>query len=545
MKYQHLNLLNQIYVPDGLDSRVPLIMCPREEIACPYKLLACTTKNVNWDPIYIHDIPMHRTWITWRKSFHNGRVTTTGFYVCTENPEMFQTIPLDASSTEMYQWLTKWSKTYFVITCPVFVHHTSHGHEMFGVGNTYPTFNMPLLPLMDLSEQLITIQAYTLGTALTLAIALQRTGYWSHHDLYDVLERTFLCEYMSYTQPVPIPYIPFFVDHIVPHICDHAKYYAVMGKHAAHKSLYQLLDTVDDPEFGPSYLEQVVHMQSDIVISTNPVVATFPYHKPGPHTIPILFHSMNDDEDEEEVDITSYDLFGFFQSIVRNKRTWKWWLHNRQQVWSLIFRHQQGTLCEQMQHVFKCLFQLYATGKKQNMAYSRVRALWKDLLSQVHTDDIQKWFHKHVLVCWLIHHLQQRQTDVHMHNIHCPYAFLKDMEQLHRISIHHVYSSNVLTTYGNIVNSVLDQFGIQYETRVNNVFRVELTLSMLLSSFSVNTSYSIWKKQIDKRAAWRLHVLHQAFMVPTIPRLDENEGATIHMIMDDFYRTHPEQLYII
>ncbi len=540
MKHRHLNLLNQIYVPKGLDSHVPLPMCPREEIACPYKLLACTLENISWDPIELHDIPMQRTWITWRKSFYEGQVTTLGFYVCVEDPAMFQTIPIHGTSAEMHAWLTRWRKQYFIITCPVFMDHHQHGHEMFGVGNTYGAFNAPFFPLVDLCHQLITIHSYTIGNALTLALALHRTGYWSHHDLYDALERAFLCEYMPYIQPVPIPYIPFFVDHVVPHICDHAKYYAVMGKDPAHSSIYHLLSTVDEPDAEPPYIEQVHIMAQETSLITNPVVASFPFHKPGPNTIRTMFYTPSMDDD----DVACYDLVGFFQSMVRNKRAWKWWIAHRRAIWNLIFERQEGTMNEKIQYILQALFHIYDTGSKKTLAYSRVRALWKDLCMQIHTEDIQKWFHRHVQICWLVHHLQQRDVEVRMQVFHCPVAFLKDLETFHQIDICSICGSNILTSYGPIVSMILQEHGISFHEHTQNVYRVQISLSTLMNTFG-DTSYNIWKKQLDKRAAWRLHVLKQAFMVPTIPRLDENHGATIHLIMDDFYRNHPQQLYVL
>lgn len=525
-------------------KRMPFDICPREEIAAPYKLLAVAqTRPQDWDEFEIHGHSYMRVWIQMRTPYPSvsRKVRSHGFYCATQDPAMFATL-LDVEDTHdsMLDWLLRYAKTPAIITTPLFSYRTKYQDVMYHISNTFPQRVFVNGEHTDLTQQMLDHNAYTICNGLTLAIAMHRLGFWSSYAFQVAFMDWLREEDTIYTDITP-DIQDLLVQHTLPHICDHPYYYAVMGSCKANINVIKMLHSSYD------VYEPFMQLQDEtVMVVTNATLQMMPY-APMDVFDYVTHHSLKDEElDDNNVAVNKTDLGGLMHALFTQKGIWKRW----QTTYRSTLEYMTSQCESHENFIYQCArrsFVLYSKGSHVGRVYtSRIRKFWGQLIEVVDPTGVHmlKCVHKHIIHAYIHQELEKRGVFTQVWLPKIPVAFL--VEMMRRFGGKwHLYDAptpiTILTSYPEI-SDIFDTASIPFGQFHSCI--VQKPLIMFMSKMRKNTSIHTFYKMIRERAQDRLRIMRAAFMRPTLRNVSENEGYTIWTILQDYFTDHKESLVI-
>ncbi len=520
-------------------KRVPFDICPREEIAAPYKLLATAQRQMqDWDEVEIHDHMYMRTWVQMRTPYPSlsSKVKSLGFYVATRDPEMFTRF-LDVQDThvDMLHWLRRYGKNPAVVTVPLLNYRTKYQDVLYYISNTFPQRVVLCGQHTDLTIQMIENNGYTICNGLTLAIAMHRLGFWSTYAFQLAFNEWLREEDTIYTEILP-DIQELIVQHAVPHICDHPYYYSVMGRSKANILVIKMLHNAYE------VYEPYTQVQDEnIMVVTNATLQMMPY-APMHVFDYVTHHSLKDEEINVKVHKT--DLGGLLHALFTQKSIWKRWQKTYRDTLELMMSQSDSP----DNFIHQCIrrsFMLYNKGSYAGrLCTSRIRKFWGHLIEVIDPLGVHtlKSAHKHIIHAYIHQELEKRGIYTQVWLPKVPVAFL--VEMLRRFGPKwHIYdaptSITVLTSYPEIADI------FETSTQPYNEYHscvVQKPLITYMSKMNKNTSIHTFYKMIRQRAQERLLIMRTAFMRPTLRNVSENEGYTLWTVLNDYFTDHKESL---
>lgn len=539
-------------------KRVPYDVCTREEIACPYKLLAvCQTPVDQWDDIIINDISFKRTWVQMRKKYPSvsRKISSLGFYCVSKSGDesMFHTIlALEDDAEQLYEWLTLYGKTYAAITCPVFCYRNKFHDMIYYVTNAYPPQSFQAIPTIDITEQLLNESAYTMMNGLTLLIALHRLGHFSEQPCLEAMDRwieDLKKENKSIYSDVTPDIQELIVQHQIPHVCDHPFYYSCMGRDKA--SMYVMSYLKQQYNIMEPFVQ--LHLQDGRLV-TNAALQMLP-HVP----IQIMdFVSMlqDDDDDEEDEDenddhLTETDLGGLMQAMFCQRGMWKRWM--------ATYKYNLSRYCDisssKDQFIERCLrrtFQYYNKGSNVGIVRtSRICEFWKQVIQVVDKTKtlIPNFLTKYIMLSYIQQELKKRGMDTGVWIPDIPIAFLMLVvkEYGEKWDIFSKTQGVMIMSCNPDFEHIFPNASRGEEVRDGKTYKkyyVKRQLISLMDDMQAGTTLHTFCKLMKQKLQMRVQLLHHAFMKPTISCLSENEGYTIWMIIQDFLQDHRQLLLL-
>ena len=335
MIFHELHRINQTFILDPF-TYTPVDLAPREEVASPDKLLAVVrTDNEHWDSIIgPSGDALRSVWIPWSVSY-TDRISGMCFYVIATDPELFHSIrelaagSVTVDAEALLAWLCRWQANYFLITTPLLMYHGESSDIIYSVNHGIHTAATPLLYTSQTLDQMLHHNAYTVGNALTLFLAMERAGRWRASVVQEALQRFHDLGgghgLGAAVSPIPNEFIMFYAQHTIYHISNYPLLYACMGKRPCSPGIRNLLLDIDGfNDFPYPYIQFVSDDQSHAII-TSPASAMMPYlrspdedeNDPLPyyadepsHLRAYLFGNINlaagdeedDDDDEDDED---------------------------------------------------------------------------------------------------------------------------------------------------------------------------------------------------------------------------------------------------
>jgi hypothetical protein len=489
--------------------------------------------STEWTDIIVHDHSFKHAYISWHKKYgaYKDSVVGLGVYAFTRNVNLFSSIhDLDDNDNAIYEWLKQWGHEHFTITTPVYVYHRNASYRCYGVSNSSVNSLVLINPYEDLLSQLIDDGCYTVGTGLTLALAMHRLGFFSAQSMTRALIR-FMDGEPWYAE-LPLEYHDLYLNHLIPQIADHPYLYACTGPDVAHIDVTSyLLRTYN----VPSHITQVITTTKHLY--TTPFVAGLP-HMTAQHMQLLDFNSMFSVPESEEGDTMTIDVMGLFQNVLRNKRTWKWWLRHQDTALDKILKSFE-CLDDAVTFTLKRLFKLYRKGSNR-----RVRHIWKGIFARVDTKTMQTWLHKYLMLRYIKTALKRH--GVYLATCWIPYppiAFIKDLLAFYKddFDLYAARRLSIITPYDEAMHNIFVSDGANHDNA--QTVNVSNSIIRLMSKFKLTSSVGVFYSLLKKQITDRLCVLRTAFMTPTL-NVSENAGATIWLILQDYLEDHRENLVL-
>lgn len=523
-------------------KRIPYDICPRDEIAAPSKLIAVAQKKDHeWDEIIVHGHKYQRTWVQMRIPFPSVslKIRSTGFYCATQDPRMFASI-LDVKDTQssIFDWLCRYGKTMALITSPQYSYKTKYQEIFYYISNTFPQQTHHCGELTDLTQQMIENNAYTLCNGLTLAIAMQRLGFFSAAAFVYAFNDWMSMQESIYTDITPDIQI-LVVQHMIPHICDHPYFYAVMGRCKADLRVIQALHASYET------YEPFVQQQDDTCqIITSASLQMLPY-TPLHIFDYVTQHAIREEEDNdvESTDIKT-DLGGLMSALFTQSGIWRRWRKNYKETLTFL-RNKSSTTEDFVNHCIRRSFTLYHKGSQVGDVYTnRIRKFWLQLIEVIDPSGVytRKCIQKHIIHRYVHQELQKRSIYTQIWLPKAPVAFMIEMMRIYGSAwklFDDQTSISILTSYpeiADIFECTSQRFGDLYSCVVTKPL-IEFMGKMKEGS-TIHTFYRLMRE----RAQQRLRIMRSAFMRPTIRNLNENEAYTLWVIMQDYFMDHKESL---
>lgn len=523
--------MNQLFIPNSNDVHAHSDILPREEIASPqkiYDVMQCAEHT--WHQNIYSGQSFQYNYVMSRKTFPNGN-KSIGTYVMTQKPELFLSARNVLNTTyEIYEWLKQWGHELFLVSSPVC--QDIQSNTTFFVPNVYPSYKIPILPHHHAFWQMLNSSGYTICNGFTLAIAMHRLGYW---DIVDASKQWF-DDGNSFHPDITTEWLPLFTSHTISHIADHPAIYAAMG---GQPHMIPFIKSV-------ALLEQSFALQ--VVTPTK-----FYYTSPIIACLPCLNTRMWEElkdygewlypapDDEIIFSDVIPDLSGFLYGVTRNRRMKAFWMKRR---WAILKSLLQ---MHDLRQLLKRLFHMY----NENIGvHSIVRQIWKDALCIVDTETMYTTVMRYIVVRNILDTFAKHE-DIAQSNMNwypdVPIAFLKDYITYHcdrddkPLSLCHKKKMYIITTKNELVTQY---FGDLVTASENNTVQVNISLLQLLALSPRHTMTYKFYTLLDNRCTFRLCALHKAFDEPMFPSINENEGYTIWMIMQDYLEKNKDVLYV-
>lgn len=527
-------------------KRVPADVCPREEIASPAKLLAfAQTQDDDWDPVTVFNVEYQRAWIQFRTRYNavSRKIRSHGLYALTQRPDMLTSVlNVDETSVDhMLHWLRQYALTPVVITCPLLSYRTRYQEVLYFLTNTFPQRTIHVTPFTDLTQQMLMNNAFTIANGLTLAIAMHRNGVWTHGTFMEALAYWFDENTNPYTDITP-EIQDLVVQHRIPQVCDHPYFYACMGKHKAHIGVVQILRG-NYEVFEPFVQQQDVHSQ----VVTSAALQMLPY---TPLDI-FDYVTANSLDDESVVSHTGtrVDIGGLMQSMFTQRGVWKRWkLVYHQTLWD--YSRKSASVDDFIDQCMRRVCILYKRGVHQSgrAKTSRMRAFWHQLIEVLdpRKERLKKWVHKHTILQHIRKHLEDNDIFNTLWLPEIPVAFLLDLFESSNgeWKLWHPHPITVTSSHDTLSaifpSATVKQEVVQDQTYY--VYNLCMPIVDFMSRSEPGSSLHAFVKILKNRAMDRLRILHCAFNRPTIPRMHENEGYTIWMILHDYFSDNKHKL---
>ena len=285
MRFHELHRINQTFILDPF-TYVPVDLALREEVAAPDKLLAVVqTENEHWDStISPNGDMMRRLWVPWSVSY-NDRISSMCFYVLATDPELFHSAyeltTTEAHSEAILAWLCRWKANYFLITTPLLMYRGDSSDIIYSVNHGIHTIATPLLYTSQTFDQMIQHNAYTVGNALTLLLAMERIGRWRSSEVQTALERYHDIGgghgFGAGASPIPHEFIMFYAQHTIYHISNYPLLYTCMGNQPCSLGIRKLFLDINGYDDYPYPYIQFVSDDQSVAIITSPASAMLPF----------------------------------------------------------------------------------------------------------------------------------------------------------------------------------------------------------------------------------------------------------------------------
>lgn len=534
-------------------KKIPHDICPREEIASPSKLLAlCQVSPDGWDPVHLHGTEYQRAWVQMRVRYPSlsHKVSSLGFYGLTVNPQLFSSV-LDVhdDARAIFNWLRNYGLTAVIITSPLFSYRTKYQEVLYTLTNTFPQRVAHVAPMTDLTEQMIAQNAYTIGNGLIIALAMHRIGFWS--------DPTFHAALSQWLHEVDVPYIditselqPLVVQHTIPHVCDHPYFYACMG---AQKATLAVIESLREKfALTEPFIQQ--HSQEYRVI-TSAALQALPY-APLNLLDHVTQYAIRDDDEEDATQyfVSSHtDIGGLLHALFTQKGIWKRWLLTYKESLSR-YSEVAASVEEFIDRCMKRTFMLHKKGSHHGKVYtSRIRTFWRQVMEVLDPNQVrmQKWIHKYVVMEYINHALKKQNVYGAFWLPKIPVAFLIEMLRVYgtKWNLFEATSASIsiMTSYDVICN-MFPEARIEVDdvntSKPYKILKIQRPLYSYMMQLPRTSSLHFFGKLVKRKAQERLRLMHMAFMHPTIPRMNENDGYTLWMILQDYFASNKELLCV-
>jgi len=549
MKYKEIFLMNQIYVVHP-NKRIPIKLCPRDEVAHPDKL-ACIVNNLirKWKEIKINGLSLYYMRIEYDKKFYKD-LSSSHLYVLIDDKSA--DIFIDAQNVhpdcpdDMYLFLQKHGFSLFGITSPVFNLDVENAPNIYyGIPVNMVNDPVYLAPgsIVELRE-LINTRCYTICNGLTLFLAMVRAKIWNSGKAYDAIQKWYKKNPNDNNIEMNEIWQVLYINHPVPMISEFPSYYSTMFPPVQKRFLEHLYleDTIPLTQF-------VNDTDPDNIVCyySTPLTSMFPYFNKDifdhyndnfvlSDDIPTIFEVpfVMDDEDEQLIDIE-----GFFIAILRSRRAWKWW----KRYGSIYFRKAYNTNLNSgsfFMNCFQALFYLY-TIPYIDIKYTRskVRNMWVSLLTifDISPSEI-KLFVNIIIIKTIIY----KKFVINRWNPIIPTSFMIDIMNIYKDNMDWfgIYKKKVFTS--NIYNTteLMSIFApyMHISTEVPNEYSMFCSFYQLLK---LNDMGSVFVNHIlDKRICKKLLCVQKIFGIkpdeePLVP-LSEHNASAIGNILYEYLR---------
>lgn len=549
MNYVECNMINQVHILP-LGKRRLLGFCPREEMADPHKLRKfCTWEGLTWD-IFAHDESFYyRAWVPWRKTWRMQQdqctIRSTGIYLLTEHTAMFQrmhgllcTPPNEVLSEDVFDWLLTWWHTPFLITAPILCHcmHDEDASISYFVNNRYHPQKIPLDGETDATHQLITGQAYTVCNGFTLFLAMLRTQSLPLAPCEEALRRLLPTNHgPELLMDVNMPWAHLYILHTSPHVADHPWIYARMGNNPAPARICNMLRLEDDsfvPQFGAGNIGSVTSLVSSIL----------PY-RPFEMQWPLIPSNVQDE------DTFAPDIASFILGVVRTRASFRWWCqHARNHIplrSALFFDRPEHALEAWLAPLLH--FYVHAREHQPALKHNRLRRMWLDIIAALDPNGTRTM---HQIRNWIVrdtvlHHLANRGYLFLMSMTDMPFAFLKDVFEMHKKNIH-LWKDTRAIVY-TAVPAILLSIYPAARLRDDGGVHVIQTLFHLFGQAPTTTAYgAFYRSYIQRRITSRLLGIQKGFGTQEgcDPTFDPRDGRLplVGFLTLEYLRDHKEAL---
>lgn len=544
--------MNHVYVVHP-HRRVPIKLCPRDEVAHPSKLMdVVRATQRTWREININAGTMYYMRFEYDQRFYSNLVSSH-FYVLTDSASisMFTDAARVAWDDEqdMYEFLEKHGSTMFAITSPVFRLETSHpGNDIYysipiDVNHT-PLYMTPgnMVELRDM----INSRCYTVCNGFTLFLAMVRGRGWSGKVAWYALQRWREVQTNIHQGDV---WHNLHIDHPVPMISDFPAYYATMNPPVPFRFM-SLLDREDGMPLS-QFVEEVDEDTTSCVYAT-PMTSMFPYfHKSLFHYYNPKFYVSDDrlpmfetpfgtDENDEQL----VDIEGFFIAMLRSKRAWKWWKQNGVLYMRRAYE-MNGSSIGFLMYCFQVLFYLYRRPYYDvSYSHSRVRSMWILLIELF---DISPHDMKLFLQVSIVRGAIYRHFGIQRWHPSFPISFLVDVLDIYkdRIDWFSVHNSRIFTThtYDHTVMGAIFAPYLTLQNEHTNEYQLRCSMYQLLKFDRIGLQfiYSIF----DRRTSNKISCIRELFgLKNNFPVLDfpEQGAYEVGNILMDYLRDHRDHL---
>jgi len=548
MKYKEVFLMNHVYVAHP-HRRVPVKLCPRDEVAHPSKLIDVVRANQRtWREININAGTLYHMRFEYDKRFYRDLVSSH-FYVLTDSESICMFTDAARVSwddeQDMFEFLERHGSTMFAITSPVFRLETSlHRNDIYYSipvhVNNDPVYLAPdnVVELRDM----INSRCYTVCNGFTLFLAMVRGRGWSGKVAWYALQRW--TEVQPDIQQGSV-WHNLHVSHPVPMIGDFPAYYATMNPPLPFRFMC-LLDR-EDALPSSQFVEQI-NENSAMCLYSTPITSMFPYfHKSIFHyynprfhvsddTLPLFETPFGTDENDEQL----VDIEGFFIAMLRSKRAWKWWKQNG----ALYMRHAyqiNGNSIGFLMYCFQVLFYLYKRPYYDiSYSHSRVRSIWVLLIElfDVSPQDMKLFLQINIVRSTIYKHFNIRRWHPSF-----PISFLVDVFNIYksRIDWFDTHTSRVYTTntYDPRIMGAIFAPYLMLQNEQTNEYLLKCSIYQLLK-FS-RTGLQFIESILDKRITNKIHCIQELFGLknnPPVLDFPEQGAYEVGNVLMDYLRTH-------
>ena len=420
MEIRQLHCINQVFVTPP-HHIVPHDICPRVEVASPSKLLAICDPTA-WARTTIHNHPFMFQYIPYTETVVSYATTMTlqGFYVATDAPDMFHTVPdLLARAHDpdfLVDWLSKWAHRYFLMTPPVI-------DGTYAVSCDHQNKQYELVPgaaPADVLNHMINNRSYTLCNGLTLALALVR-GRFVPGDVAISAMNTFFNDTAWYA-PVPEAFYALYITNLMPQTSEFPFLYVCMGPDSAPMEVIRYLNTQYESCMEHALITGVHH--SDHIFYTSCKAAAIPHIRRRDADAFVLQRVTSnlakiEELLDEDYDYHTLDMGGFLRNIVATRGMWSWWRTHRGDLMDQLLHNYHIAPNIMMTVLLKRLFQIYNDGA---YPHGRIRSVWRDVCEYFPPAQLQQWLRKFLNILYYKH-----TTGTRIWIPEPPVAFYKDV----------------------------------------------------------------------------------------------------------------------
>lgn len=547
MKYVECNMINYLHIAP-IGQRRPVGHCPREELADPAKIAKFVVPaHIEWDVFqYAEEHPFFRAWAPWKNIWRmkDCDIRSVGVYVLTEHPGMFQSmhalvhrVPIQGE--DIFEWLDGWWQTPFLITAPVLCQ--TYGGAVDAIpyftNNRYHAQKLPIDPEIDVVQQLITGQGFTICNGLIMFLAMIRQKLLPVRVSEQGLQRFLQTNPNGpqFLMDMGITWGQIYLLHTTPHIADFPWMYARMGRNPAPASISNILRLSEDvfiPQFGAGNEGSITSLVSSI-LPYAPMEMLWPT---PPTTL-------------EDTDEFVPDIAGFVLGVVRTRSSFQWWceygykhvIRRTLQFWENSEVAMEAWLSPIMH------FYVHAKEHTPRLKYSRLRRMWFDVMEQLDPVGVCTF---HRLRNWIIkdtvlHEFERQGYMILSAHMDMPFMFLHDAFEKYKNEIR-LWKTTTAIIYASPPMVLLQSFP-EGSLRNDGGVRVVHNMFHYFQSAPLDSSYRcFFQAYIQKRIVSRLLGIQKGFGVlpDEDPLLDRYDGRLplVGFLLLEHLRDHKECL---
>lgn len=290
MIFEELHRIGQAFVADPFAYR-PTDLCPRDEVLAPEKIVALVATNPDdwedyhapgWGQGAIAGHTLQRCWVPWSVDFAD-RISGVCYYALARDPELFWSLGDVAGDCPIaiYEWLSEHLGEVFAVTTTLLMYHGDASDVIYAVSCGPSTVATPMHYGGTL-DQMLAANAYTLGSGLLLALAMERAGRWRSAAVAQALrhvrrERGAGALGAQFAH-IPAEFLALYVQNGgVPAPLNYPSLYAAAGARPCALPLRRLFAEVDGLCDAPYPYLQYVSPDQRLCQVTSPLAASLPH----------------------------------------------------------------------------------------------------------------------------------------------------------------------------------------------------------------------------------------------------------------------------